>query len=126
MELQKNKDDYIEQGRLIQRYRESLLKKIIGTQTKTVEFEGHEVYAINAPGIFADDLGNILAIKKPPFAVVWSQTNEKIRFSLRSVGDFDVNIITKKYSGGGHKNAGAFSLPTGSPFPWKIINKNEK
>lgn len=126
MEINEKKGDYIEQGKLIQRYREALLKKIIGTQTKTVEFEGYEVYTVNAPGIFADDLGNILAIKKPPFAVVWSQTNEKIRFSLRSVGDFDVNTITKKYGGGGHKNAGAFSLPTGSSFPWKIIKKDEK
>lgn len=126
MEITEKRNDYIKQGALIQKYREVLLGKIIGTQTKTVEFEGYEVYVVNAPGIFADDLGHILATKKPPFAVVWSQTNEKIRISLRSVGDFDTTTITKKYGGGGHKGAGAFSLPTGSPFPWKIITKDEK
>ena len=32
----------------------------------------------------------------------------KIRFSLQSVGDFDVSAIAKKYGGGGHLNSAGF------------------
>jgi phosphoesterase RecJ-like protein len=47
-----------------------------------------------------------LSIKGIRFAVLFSERDNKIRLSLRSVGDFSVNQIARDhYEGGGHKNA---------------------
>ena len=48
----------------------------------------------------------------PPFAACYWDTPEGRVFSLRSVGNFDVSEIAKKYGGGGHKNAAGFRIPT--------------
>ena len=90
-----------------------------------VEFEGFNVYAINISHMFGSDVGNELALRTNSFGIVWSEDGEGIRTSLRSVRDFDVSEIAKKYGGGGHKNAAGFNLPLGIDKPWKII-KNEK
>jgi len=47
-----------------------------------------------------------LSIKGIKFAVLFTEKTNKIRLSLRSVGDFSVNKIARDYyKGGGHKNA---------------------
>lgn len=38
-------------------------------------------------------------------------TPNTYKFSLRSVGDFDVSVICKRFGGGGHKNAAGFEVP---------------
>lgn len=72
-------------------------------------FEDHMVYMVSCPSRFASDVGHILADRTGTFSVT-SQVLEKkgdtgYKYSLRSVGDFDVQEIAKKYGGGGHKNA---------------------
>ena len=47
-----------------------------------------------------------LSIKGIKFAVLFTEKDNKIRLSLRSVGGFSVNKIARDhYEGGGHKNA---------------------
>jgi nanoRNase/pAp phosphatase (c-di-AMP/oligoRNAs hydrolase) len=87
----------------------------------TVEFEGHKIYAINAPHIFASVVGNKLALKTNTFALVWRQEPDGVHASMRSVREFDVSVIAKKYGGGGHKNAASFKFEDFSKIPWKII-----
>ena len=121
------KQEYIKKGSAIQQFREIVVQNIVDNQTQLVLFEGHEVYAANAPRYFVSEVGNALATKKPPFAVVWSSTAEKIVISMRASGDaFDVTTIAKKYGGGGHKAAGSYSIPIGTPLPWKVIKEDEK
>ena len=44
-----------------------------------------------------------------PFSMSYCDRVDEVRtFSLRSVGDFDVSEIAKRFGGGGHKNAAAF------------------
>lgn len=47
-----------------------------------------------------------LSIKGIKLAALFSEKNNRIRISFRSVGDFSVNNLARKhYDGGGHKNA---------------------
>jgi hypothetical protein len=65
------------------------------------------------------ELGNQLAIQSkaigfcPCGAVCYVEPNlpeGMIKVSLRSIGDFDTTAISKKYGGGGHKNASSFNV----------------
>jgi len=83
----------------------------VAEQHRVIYFDGYEnIPVVNAakPGI--SEILNILA-KKHTFALGWFQRPDtKVEFSLRSVGDFDVSAIAKKYGGGGHKNAAGFTV----------------
>ncbi len=127
LDNESKKQEYIKKGSAIQQFREIVVQNIVNNQTQLVLFEGHEIYAANAPRFFVSEVGNVLATKKPPFAIVWSQTSQKTVVSLRGVGDFDVAKIAEKYlGGGGHKSASSFSFPADQPLPWKVIKENEK
>ncbi len=53
-----------------------------------------------------DVVNYALSIKGVRFAAMFIERDNKIRISLRSVGDFPVNTIASEYfEGGGHKNA---------------------
>lgn len=72
--------------------------------------------ACNAPPKYASELGNKLAQQSGTFGMVYfyaGPTNKapgEWRCSLRSIGDFDVSAIAKRFGGGGHKNAAGFSV----------------
>ena len=75
-----------------------------------VEFT-EEGLAINAPAKYASELGNILELKSQTYGAVWQYEGAgKYKVSLRSVGDYDVEVIAKYYGGGGHKNAAGFII----------------
>ena len=53
-----------------------------------------------------DVVNYALSIKGIRFAAMFMERDKKIRVSLRSVGDFSVNLIAREhFEGGGHKNA---------------------
>lgn len=119
------KQEFIKNGELLLRQWESLCEDIIKGGAIVVEFEGYKTYAINAPHIFASDIGNILSNKLPPMAIVWQQNNEgNLGVSLRSNGSVDVAEIAKKYGGGGHKKAAGLRIENFSKLPWRVL-KNE-
>ena len=115
------KNNYIEKGKIIQDYYDKICDSMTEEGSVFVKFERYEVYAINVPNMFGSDIGNNLALRTNLFGIVWSEDDEGIKVSLRSVGDFDVSEIAKKYGGGGHKNASGFRLPSGTDKPWKKI-----
>jgi len=45
-----------------------------------------------------------------PCGAVYRLTGERVDISLYSVGDFDVARLAARYGGGGHRNAGGFSV----------------
>ena len=66
-----------------------------------------------------NDVGEALAKKSGTFGAVVPyfdpqatdfDPNKLISWSLRSIGDFDVSAIAKKFGGGGHKNAAGFTV----------------
>jgi len=71
----------------------------------------------NCPGEFSSEVGNILAGQSGSFGCTWFQSKDRsAKFSLRSIGDYDVTRIAKEFGGGGHKNASGFSLGAVSAF----------
>ncbi|WP_371322647.1 phosphoesterase [Dechloromonas sp. ZY10] len=68
--------------------------------------------AINCDGMFASELGHLLASRHQLPALIWQFAGDgMVRASLRSVGDCDVALIAKRYGGGGHCHAAGFRLP---------------
>lgn len=82
------------------------------------DFAGYkDVPIVNVAGNIVNELLNDLATEDF-FAVGWSQMSDGVfRYSLRSIGDFDVAAIALKWGGGGHKNAAGFN----SKYPpWEL------
>lgn len=79
-----------------------------------VELDGHEVPMVNAPHEVASFVGEELSLIHP-FAVVYYVEGGKGCYSLRSNRKnpdwVDVEVVAKKYGGGGHPNAAAFKRP---------------
>jgi len=110
---------YIQMGKIISQYQDKLIQKITA-KAKLVKFEGKKVFAVNS-SILISEVGNALVKKCPPLAIVWSEINKKVWFSLRSNGFCDVSKIAEKYGGGGQKGAAAFTLDINTPLPWKTL-----
>lgn len=116
----KNKfQEIIERGKIFLQQQEKLINILI-QKAVLVEFEKFKVFAVNSP-FFNSEIGNRLISKKYPFAIIWHQTKDEIRVSLRSIKSFDVSKIALKYNGGGHKNASGFSFKIKEKIPWKVI-----
>lgn len=98
------------EGKIALRYKHQLIENLC-QRVDWFEILGHSVPAVNTP-LFASELGNTLCLRFPhaPFAVCYSDLNGQRKFSLRSVGEFDVSAICRHYGGGGHRNAAGFSL----------------
>ncbi len=112
---------YLADGAFGLRYEKLLFNNLAKNYAELVSFEGYEIYALNAPGYFSSDLGNLLVNMKGPMAIVWSYRNGRVGVSLRSDGKFDVGAIALKYGGGGHKASAGFALKDFNNFPWKLI-----
>ena len=100
-------------GMAIRRWIEKWMTSYISDHVREEIIAGYIVPIINAPGIFASDIGNILAADAP-FSVVYSDDSRGTKFSLRSSKDYDtwvdVSEIAKKYGGGGHPNAAGYYI----------------
>lgn len=80
-----------------------------------MELAGHRVPVVNATQN-ASDIGHRLCELFPdaPFSASYRDiAADRREWSLRSVGEFDVSVVAKRYGGGGHRNAAGFR--TGRP-----------
>ena len=112
--------DIIETGKHFRIYNAHVIE-VLAQNAELVEFEGHTVFAVNAPRLFRSELGNFLAEKHPPFAIVWYEYRRQFRCSLRGVGDVDLSLIAAKYGGNGHRNAASFRIDRKQELPWKRV-----
>ena len=72
---------------------------------------GYTVPVVNSCSLYVSALLSELCEERPqyPFAAAWVRMNDgRLKWSLRSVGDFDVAFVAEHYGGGGHKNAAGF------------------
>lgn len=78
----------------------------------TVTVNGLNGLAVNTSAMFASDLGHVLAQQSGTFGLVYYYHGKRQCYecSLRSIGDFDVSELARKFGGGGHKNASGFSV----------------
>ncbi len=78
----------------------------------SVTLNGVSGLAVNAPPIFASDLGHELAKISGTFGLTYYYHGKRQCYEcgLRSIDDFDVSELAVMLGGGGHKNAAGFSL----------------
>lgn len=93
-------------------------------KAELINFDGYQVYSVNAPSEIRSELGHELALKTNSFSVIYYYLDGKWKVSLRSVKDFDVSVMAKNHGGGGHKNAAAFTVNAENPIVnlLKIVN----
>lgn len=84
-----------------------------------VEFEGYRCYLASCSKQFTSQVGNKLARKLPPIALIASVHAWGLRVSLRSDGTTDVSELARRHGGNGHPYAAAFSLRWDQNIPWK-------
>lgn len=104
-------EDTILDGTAILTYYEAQKANIIGATKRSMVLCGVEGLVCNAPPMFASDIGNELAKESGTFGATYYQNSAgETKFSLRSIGEFDVADLASKLGGGGHKNASGFTL----------------
>lgn len=104
-------------------YKLSLIKRI-ARRADLVLFDKRKIMAVNSI-IFPSELGAFLCKKKSPMSLIWYETKEGIKVSLRSNGKVNVAKIAEKYGGGGHEAAAGFRLGLHEKLPWRYLNKEE-
>jgi oligoribonuclease NrnB/cAMP/cGMP phosphodiesterase (DHH superfamily) len=97
-------------GEVLLRQHQKHCADIIRGGVRDIVIDGMYGACVNCTPQFASDVGNILA-KEYLFGATWhTESSGDVKFSLRSIGDFDVSIVAEKFGGGGHKNAAGFTL----------------
>ncbi len=104
-------DSLMLSGIVVLNYQELQVEKVMSRRKDmpTMVIGGHKVPCINTTALISE-IGNAIA-GTAKFAALYFDTATERVFSLRSVGDFDVSQIARKYGGGGHRNAAGFSVP---------------
>ncbi len=112
-------DDMMHEGMIIEKYKMLVNKQLVDKWAYQIEFEGHECLAINCSNTI-DRLSNTMLECGKKICIIYIFTGEKYNVSLFSNdADIDVEIIAKKYGGGGHKGAAGFVART-LPFNEKL------
>jgi oligoribonuclease NrnB/cAMP/cGMP phosphodiesterase (DHH superfamily) len=114
---------HAKEGRLLQDYEDGVIRGILKNAYE-VKFRGYPARVANT-SISHSIVGNLLIDKRHPIGIVWYESGNTRKYSLRSKGATDVSKLAKQFpGGGGHKHASGFTLPAGKPFPWKIVKSN--
>jgi oligoribonuclease NrnB/cAMP/cGMP phosphodiesterase (DHH superfamily) len=102
-----------------------LLAEVAVENAKLVLFEGYECYFANAHPIksMKSLVGNLLAKKKGPIALVISAHPNGYGVSIRGDGTVDVSKIAQKFGGNGHPSSSGFLIPREGPFPWTLVEE---
>lgn len=111
------------QGEAIERKHHKDVAELVEVTKRIMVIGDYPVWVANLPYTMASDACHtmchipidpqVYGQTKAPFAASYYDKPEGRVFSLRSIGDFDVSAIAKKYGGGGHKNAAGFTVPVG-------------
>jgi oligoribonuclease NrnB/cAMP/cGMP phosphodiesterase (DHH superfamily) len=124
LENENNRINFIAKGSLLAKFEDKLVAHMM-TRKERVLFEGHEVWAINTSeynSILGNQLAKLnLAEGKTPIGIVYHHTDNKVKVSLRSIGETDVSTMALKYGGGGHQTAAAFTVANFADLPFSIV-----
>ncbi len=119
IENKKSRKKIIKKGKVIVNSENEIIDRIV-SKKYLINLDGHEVFAVNSP-VFKSEIGHILSMKHPPFGIIWHQSKEGIKVSLRANDTIDVSEIAQKHGGGGHPNAAGFLIKNNQSKPWKKI-----
>ena len=100
------------EGLALVRAREKTIGEVLG-RVYFSDVGGHKVPVVNTDSYISNLLNRVCAeYPDYPFAAAWNmRANGSRKWSLRSIGDFDVSKIAANFGGGGHKNAAGFTTP---------------
>lgn len=116
---------FVAGGIAIERKHLKDVEELVNATKREMCIGGYWVWVANLPYTMASDACHLMCkmdmypkgsgelTTTPPFAASYYDKPDGRVFSLRSIGDFDVSEIAKKYGGGGHKNAAGFTVPIG-------------
>jgi uncharacterized protein len=121
-ELTENLARVIERGTSYSEYGRIIVGQM-QDHAKLIDFEGYRCYLALSTSFFHSEVGNGLANKLPPIAVIANASTDGLRVSLRRAKDSNVDLakIAQKYGGNGHPYAAAFSISWGAPIPWTLV-----
>jgi oligoribonuclease NrnB/cAMP/cGMP phosphodiesterase (DHH superfamily) len=101
-------DKLVSIGNTFLRKQDLVVKSAVKSKTKVINFLGYKCGITNQCDL-SSEIGNGICLSKEldvDFAVVYCITaSDDVLLSFRSLGDFDVSELAKKFGGGGHKNA---------------------
>lgn len=114
--------DIADKGDVVQNYIDQYGKKAID-QARVENIAGYKAFTMNTPYMNCSEFLHMLLTTpnnmkvQPAFAASYFRTMKgEWQFSLRSLGDFDVSEVARKFGGGGHKNAAGFKVDV---LPWE-------
>jgi oligoribonuclease NrnB/cAMP/cGMP phosphodiesterase (DHH superfamily) len=116
------KSALLEKAHVYREYFEKLADISVET-AKLVSFEGYEVYFgyTHPLRTMKSLVGNLLAKKQGPLALVVSPHPKGYGVSIRGDGTVDVAKIAEKFGGNGHPSSAGFHVPAEAPLPWTLI-----
>jgi uncharacterized protein len=101
------------EGEAIERKLQKDIQTLIDSGVRRMLIGGYDVPVLNAPSAYVSDAGHIMSIGEPFAACYWDHASGR-SFSLRSSAEgIDVAEVSKKYGGGGHRNAAGFTVEIG-------------
>jgi oligoribonuclease NrnB/cAMP/cGMP phosphodiesterase (DHH superfamily) len=104
-----------------------LLADLAVERAKLVDFEGYRCYFATAHPYkpMKSLVGNKLARKHGPIALVVTAHPNGYGVSIRGDGSVDVTKIAEKFGGNGHPSSSGFLIPREGPFPWNLLEEEE-
>lgn len=101
-------DELVKKGNTLLKREALIVKSAVKSKVKTLSFCGYKCGITNGTDL-GSEIGNAICLSdtlKVDFAVVYCITsNNDVLLSFRSIDEFDVSTLSKKFGGGGHKNA---------------------
>lgn len=119
------KSALMEKARIYEEYF-NLLAEVSVDKAKLVMFEGHRVLFATCHPVksLASRVGNLLARKLPPMALIVTAHPNGYGVSIRGDGSIDVAKIAQRFGGGGHHSAAGFLVHKDSPLPWVLLEED--
>jgi uncharacterized protein len=96
-----------EMGKILLKARDKDVERLC-RNVFSVQIGRYTVPAVNAPSMYASDVGNKLTVGNP-FSVTYYRSGRNMFYSLRSDSEgIDVCEVAKQFGGGGHPHAAGF------------------
>ena len=100
---------FAKEGRFLLEEREFEVERLL-LKRYEVMLEGERGLAAEGQAYYRSELGHRLAELSGTFGMVWYARGNSYHVSLRSIGEYDVERLARRFGGGGHRNAAGFTL----------------
>lgn len=126
LEQLETREGFLQKARAYAEYFE-LLAESAADKAHLIEFEGYRCMFANAHPSkpMKSYVGNILARRTPPIALVVSAHPKGFGVSIRGDGSVNVAQIAEKYGGNGHHDSAGFLIPVNGKMPWTLIEDED-